>query len=627
MRPTRVIGVALATLAAAVVAAGAGAATPGFTVVEAGNAPFPNRAYVVTLDDKRQLATSDVTVTENGNPVEGVAVQTAASAAGLGTVLLIDTSKSMKGAIDDAMAAARAFAARNPGQPLSVVTFDAVPRVRLPFTTDKDVIEAALATTPKLALGTVIYDALAAAVAQIRDSGLTAGRVVLLTDGEDVGSRTAKESAISQLGAERIRVYSVGIESKAFRSRDIEEIAQRTGGTYALAASKGQLTGIYDALGYQLSNEYVLVYRSPAGPDESVTVDVAVAGLGDAEPLTYTTPKTGSGAPYEKSVTDRILQSWLLLVLVVVVFFLLLAFTVRSLLRIRSNRRLVARLGDFVTLPDEERARERRREVAQLLADAGSSDRARWRNWQWFSGLSEDMDVAQIRTPPQALVVWSIVGGLVVALVLGVLAGPFWIVFGILVPFGARWEVGRRAALTRKQFSEQLPDNLEVMASALRSGHSLVGAMNVVVDEAPEPARREFRRVVTDEQLGIPLDEALEVTARRMKNTDLDQVAVVALLQREAGGNMAEVLDQVIENVRARMELRRLIRVLTAQGRLARWIISAVPFFLFFFLLFVNPDHLQPLFTTLSGQIGLVAALGGIVAGSLVIKRIVEFEV
>ena len=80
--------------------------------------------------------------------------------------------------------------------------------------------------------------------------------------------------------------------------------------------------------------------------------------------------------------------------------------------------------------------------------------------------------------------------------------------------------------------------------------------------------RDEFRRIVTDEQLGIPLDETLEVTARRMDSRDMEQVAVVALLQRDAGGNMAEVLDRVIENIRARQEVLRLVRTLTAQGRL-----------------------------------------------------------
>ena len=112
-----------------------------------------------------------MTVTEDGRPVTSLSVQSAAAANGIGTVLLIDSSNSMKGSIDSAMAAARAFTARNPGQPLSVVFFNAKPTVALPLTTDRDRIAAVLAKPPKLAEGTHIYDALAAAVARSRGLG------------------------------------------------------------------------------------------------------------------------------------------------------------------------------------------------------------------------------------------------------------------------------------------------------------------------------------------------------------------------------------------------------------------------------------------------------------------------
>jgi tight adherence protein B len=164
------------------------------------------------------------------------------------------------------------------------------------------------------------------------------------------------------------------------------------------------------------------------------------------------------------------------------------------------------------------------------------------------------------------------------------------------------------------------------MASALRAGHSLVGSMSVVVDQAAEPSRKEFRRVVTDEQLGVALDAALEVTARRMRNTDVDQVAVVAMLQREAGGNMAEVLDQVVLNIRARMALRRLVSVLTAQGRMARWILTGIPIFLVLFLLGVNPEHLDPLWHRAIGQVFLVVGVLMVIAGGFILKKITEIN-
>jgi len=187
--------------------------------------------------------------------------------------------------------------------------------------------------------------------------------------------------------------------------------------------------------------------------------------------------------------------------------------------------------------------------------------------------------------------------------------------------------VKQKVSKKRKSFAEQLPDNLEVLAGALRAGHSLVGAMNVMVEGADEPSKTEFRRVLQDEQLGVPIDQALMVTSERMENVDIDQVAIVTRLQREAGGNTAEVLDRVVENIRGRMEIRRLIKVLTAQGRLARWILTGLPLVLVGFLLLINPDWLTPLTATNIGRAFLVLWALMLIAGSIVIKRIVEIEV
>ena len=193
-------------------------------------------------------------------------------------------------------------------------------------------------------------------------------------------------------------------------------------------------------------------------------------------------------------------------------------------------------------------------------------------------------------------------------------------------PLALNLWVRNKARKIRNEFGEQLPENLDVLASALRAGHSLANAMGVVADEAPEPSKREFRRVVTDEQLGIPLDEALEVTAKRMQNTDVDQVAILALVQREAGGNTAEVLDQVTANIRARMDIRRLVKVLTAQGKFSSVVVAMVPVGIFLFLMLVNPSHLDPLFHRTVGQISSIAAILMVLLGFYVIRKIVTIE-
>ncbi len=626
-RVPRLVAVAAAALVAVIAAVPAWAAeSEGPQVVEAGSALFPDRAYVLTLTEKPAsvLTTDDVKVTEDGKPVANLSVLSSASAEGIGTVLLIDSSNSMKGSIKSAMAAARAFAARNPGQPLSVVFFNVKPAVALPFTTDQSRINAALSKPPKLAEGTRIYDALAAAVAQVRGSALGAARIVLLTDGDDVGSITSLDSALAQLESEQTRVYTVGIQSPDFTPDDLETIADKTGGTYAEATSADALTKIYDDLGFQLGNEYLIRYRSSAQPDENVDVQVTVTGQ---EPVSfsYTSPSTGTAAPYEPALRDRLLQSWLLIPLVVGLMIALVVFTIRSVWSLRSNRALVARLGEFVTLPAEEQAAARRKEVDLLLASV-SEKKKRQRSFRWLEGFSEDVDVAQIDRDPSKMVWVSALVGLVVGTLAGALLGPIWFVLAVVPPVGLNMWVRNKARKVRDDFGEQLPENLDVLASALRAGHSLAGAMGVVADEAPQPSKREFARVVTDEQLGIPLDEALEVCAKRMQSSDMDQLAVLALVQREAGGNTAEVLDQVTSNIRARMDVRRLVRVLTTQGKFSSWVVAGVPVGVMLFLLLFSPDFLSPLFHNLIGQVFAIGAVVMMILGFLIIRKIVRIE-
>jgi tight adherence protein B len=195
------------------------------------------------------------------------------------------------------------------------------------------------------------------------------------------------------------------------------------------------------------------------------------------------------------------------------------------------------------------------------------------------------------------------------------------------VPFVTSQVVARRVARQRSQFGDQMPDTLQVIASAMRAGHSFGGALTVVVDDAPEPTRRELQRVIADERLGAPIEEALAVAVRRMDNKDLEQVALVAALQRESGGNTAEVLERVTQTVRERLAVRRMVNALTAQGRMSRWVLTAIPVFLLAFITVVNPDYMRPIYTTGFGHALLAVCAVMITAGSLVIKRIVNIKV
>jgi tight adherence protein B len=151
--------------------------------------------------------------------------------------------------------------------------------------------------------------------------------------------------------------------------------------------------------------------------------------------------------------------------------------------------------------------------------------------------------------------------------------------------------------------------------------------MSAVVETAPEPSNSEFRRVSAEEQLGVPLEDAHATVVERMDNSDLDQVAVVARLQRETGSSAAEVIDRVIETVRSRAELRRLVQTLTAQGRLSRWVLTGLPIGLALILPLISRGYLQPLLHRPLGQVMLVIAALMVTAGSIIIGKIVDIKV
>ncbi len=282
-------------------------------------------------------------------------------------------------------------------------------------------------------------------------------------------------------------------------------------------------------------------------------------------------------------------------------------------------------MAQYVTVPTEEESSLRRAEVASMLADRAQKSVAGNRWWQSFE---KDVELGGFRLSAVTIAGWTLIGGVLASIVVAVATQSLvGLLAGLAAPLVARALVKTRVTKKRKAFGEQLPDNLDVLAGALRAGHSLVGAMSVMVEGADEPSRSEFRRVLQDDQLGVPIDQALMVTSRRMENVDIEQVAIVTRLQREAGGNTAEVIDRVVENVRGRMEVRRLIRVLTAQGRLARWVLTGLPLVLVAFLMVINPDWLDPLTATDIGRAFLVLWALMLIAGSVVIKRIVDIEV
>ncbi|MHB8973482.1 MAG: type II secretion system F family protein [Pirellulaceae bacterium] len=188
------------------------------------------------------------------------------------------------------------------------------------------------------------------------------------------------------------------------------------------------------------------------------------------------------------------------------------------------------------------------------------------------------------------------------------------------------WILLRRRARLRK-FGQQMPEALELISRALRAGHSLASGINLVADEMSLPISREFQRCYEAQNLGIPLEQALEDMCDRVPNLDLRFFVTAIVLQRQTGGDLAEILDKIGYLVRERFKIFGQIQALTGEGRLSGIVLLALPPVLFVVMYYLNPDYCTPLFTEPLGHKMLAGAVVLQIVGALVIKKIISIKV
>jgi tight adherence protein B len=617
-----VLAAAAATLVPTAATAGPGSpAEAGVQLTPILRVPFPNRGYVLDLSKPANLTSSDVQLTENGVRIDDVSVSPL-SESGLrfGVVLAVDSSLTMAGTpYASALAAARSFIAhRGPNEQIGIVTFNTRIGVLSPLTPSAKALNRALDHAPAVAYGTHVYDAVDVALSLLRRAKLSTGSIVLLTDGQNVGSRATLSGAVTRAYRQHVRVFTVGLRSPAFDPAPLRSIAGGTGGSYAEATSPKALAPIYLSLSNRLAREYVLQYRSLTPPNTLVNLRVSIAGLGSST-SSYTSPKPSGLAPFHRSFFTRFLLSVDSLLVLALLVAGLAIYVVRRLLP-GTGSSMVERIAAFATPSAPPRPtrdwRARSREVVATSRKARGA----------LAGLDRTLEIADIRMSAAALVGLTVAATVIALIVLAAIS-PVIAILGVATPLISRALVRRKLKRVRDQFSEQLPPNLQVLASALRAGHSFVAALASVVEQADEPSRRELRRVVSDEQLGVPVDEAIRRVAERMKSRDLDQVALVAELQRTTGGNVAEVLDVVVATIRDRQDVRRMVKTLTAQGRMARWILSGLPVVTGLAFYAIQPNLAGPFYSATIGKVAFLIAAVAVISGSLIIQRFIEIEV
>jgi tight adherence protein B len=455
--------------------------------------------------------------------------------------------------------------------------------------------------------------------------------ILLLTDGRNVvaGPRNAivgGNVATSGMGLDVVGFGTGSIAQSALRS-----VASAAGGRATNATDQTSVATAWVASAQSFPAALaVTAYVPTMLSGQAGVLQIKLGPVGETNaPVLFGAPPAGS----QTAVTPR--WSWVpgwLMYLVGLAVFVALGGAVLAVVWPKSaahNRiKQIAHFGPgraAITAKPEPPPTGSAATVIARTALAASASVIRTSNMEERIALKLDRAGLRMRPHEWLLVRALVAGG--AAFLLGLVAAVPGVLLGLVVGWllttlYLSLLVDRRA----RQFAEQLPDALQLVIGSLRSGFSLSQAIESLVRESPEPVAAEFGRALAEHRLGADLSDALDRMAQRTTSEDLGWAIMAVRIQREVGGNLAEVLQTSVDTMRERARLRRHVRALTAEGRLSAWVLIGVPLVLGLFMFVYRRSYLSPLITDPRGLIMLVGGSVLFIVGIIWMTRLVRVE-
>lgn len=264
-------------------------------------------------------------------------------------------------------------------------------------------------------------------------------------------------------------------------------------------------------------------------------------------------------------------------------------------------------------------------ESTRARKNRGKKDQTRLRR---LDKIADELYVAGIALRAEEFItIWVVTSAIIPAAAL-FLGAPTSLSIGMVI-VGAAAPIGfvsikRNRRLT--VFGNQLSDAMTIICNALRAGLSFQTALKNVAEEMEEPISREFMRVYRETQLGMPLEQSLNRLVQRTKNQDLEMMCSAVIIQRQIGGNLALILENISGTINQRIQLRGEIKTMTASGTLSGYIVGALPILILVLLMFINPDYIDIFFTTDTGRIMLIVSAVLETIGFLIVRKIVNIK-
>ncbi len=555
---------------------------------------------------------------EGGQPARFVKARALGSAQAM--LLAVDNSQSMTGRpLREAKRAANQFLMRQSHTGASgLVAFahEALALTR-PNESKSDVDRALAALAPDVQTGTSLYDAVQLSAARLERMSNGTRILVLLTDGRDLGSRNSLSEAIAAAQRANVIVYSIAAGIRADR-QPLEALASTTGGRLFDAADTTKLSATYRTLGRELDRTWQLSYLTNSRPGDRIVLTVRAAGTSGS-----TTVRIPPGGNDGGLIPASIARSSIAPVVVVALAALLLGLAGGVVLRRRRKSELNRLIESYVRPSDRGEETDDKPGRFGSLLDWTESSMDDLPGSKRLAGALERSGLKlRIGYLPYLGGLASLAFG-----ILGTIIGVpsvlvlLLMLFGFVSPLPALRIAGHKRT---KAFDRQLPDVLATIASTLRAGHGLRTALKAIVDDGAPPASEEFARVLGEEKLGRPLDQAIDAMCKRIGSPDLEYVATAINVQSQAGGSLAGLFDTLGETVRDRQRHARKVRALTALGRMSAIVLTLMPVGLAALMTLISPSYMKPLYTTAGGHILMVLCLTSIAIGGLLLKRIVS---
>ena len=574
-----------------------------------------------------------ISVTVDGDPVEASAETIKGGQVERTTILILDASNSMEGEkLAAATSAIDAFLAAAPEDvQIGLVTFAGKVQQTISPTTDHQAVVDELAAVD-LKPGTKLYDAVAAGADLAGDEG--ARSLLVLSDGADTGSTTTSDELAATASESGIVVDVVALAQSPEQQSTLEGLAAAAGGQ-VIPSDASALEAVFSAQAEALASQVLVTFELPDGVSGEQTVEASLTAGGssftDSAFVSLTEGDAADGPQVVEPGSPIIGPSGFMLGAVAfglglagVLAFALGGGTGRSL----SDQRLNAYFeqgGRSASVAGNRRSQAKAqgsiKDAAVGLAGQVVKGDFEDRLSKRLAGAGSSFKPAEWLLMHAAIAVGSAFVGLVA---MGGLLMVLAFLAGLVLPW---FWLKRRHSKRLAAFNAQLAETLTLMAGGLSAGLSLPQAVDTVVREGHQPMAGELGRALIEQRLGIPIEEALDNVADRMESEDFSWVVMAIRIQREVGGNLAELLNTVSETLRDREYLRRQVRVLSAEGRFSGYVLTALPIGLFIYMLLFKGDFVEPLYTTGMGYVLMGIAVAMLAGGGFVMSRLTKIKV